>query len=114
MSRHEDLSKSLWPDDWVRASLKRQGLWGVCGQRRLSCVVQTETLQVTEILNDGYGRDVSQHTMYLTLLCGAVHADPCPQWKTPTVGTQVSEPDLGAMEEGQASGGRVVLWAVFC
>ena len=28
-------AKFLWPDDWVRASLKRQGLWGAPGQQWL-------------------------------------------------------------------------------
>ena len=26
-------AKLFWPDDWVRASLKRQGLWGALGQQ---------------------------------------------------------------------------------
>ena len=67
----------------------------------------TETVaKVTDIFNDGYGRNVSQHSASHPAAYGATqlqigqsaHGNPCPP---PTImGTQASELDLGAMEEG--------------
>lgn len=85
------------------------------GQRRLSRLVQTDSratvTQVAKNFNDGYGVNVSHHTVHRTLLRMGlrrrrsskqkVRADTCPRETAPTQDTaSASDPEHGAVEEG--------------
>ncbi len=77
----------------------------------------TESLLCYTKFNDGYGRNVSQHTVHHTLLCMRLRS--CRSVRVPMMtpvhhqshlqkGTQAPELDLGPVEEG-----RLVRWVTF-
>ena len=96
-----------------RQGVGRQRLIDARGQRRLSRLVRTDrrstVAQVTENVNGGHRRNVSQSTVHHTLLRMGLHSrrpvrvpmmTPV-HHRAPAIGTQASELDLGAVEEGR-------------